>query len=201
MLTLRRSLRDLNFEHIETAIAIIEKGDTGTKATLPQGLLLTLGYHTIIIVSEESSPPLSPSESPHLATDQVVPLTLPGKTPLPHTGWQLSVDLLSQEDLEQKHLSLADRWEAYLDADMVGSSPVLRPRQPGDAFCPLGMNGHSQKVNEFMINQKIPANHRNRIPLLVANQQVLWVCGYRPNEHARIRPATQRVLHLKFERQ
>ena len=199
--TLRNSLRDLDFEHIETAIAIIENGDTGTKITLPHGLLLTVGYHTIIIAPETSSLIKSPPESPHLATGQVVPITLPGKTPLPQTGWQLSTDLLSQEDLEQKHLSLTDRWEVYLDADIVGSSPILRPRQPGDTFCPLGMKGHSQKVNEFMINQKIPVHHRDHIPLLVANQQILWVCGYRPNEHTRIRLTTQHILHLKFERQ
>jgi tRNA(Ile)-lysidine synthase len=97
-------------------------------------------------------------------------------------------------------LSYVDRWEIYLDADVVGSSPVLRPRQPGDIFAPLGLGGHSQKVNEFMINQKIPAQWRNKIPLLVSAGLVLWVCGYRPDERARLRPSTRRILHFKFER-
>jgi tRNA(Ile)-lysidine synthase len=117
---------------------------------------------------------------------------------LPHTNWQLKADFLTTERLNHMPVS---RWEAYLDADVVGSAAILRPRRPGDSFMPLGLGGHSQKVNEFMINEKIPAAWRNQIPLLVSANQILWVCGYRLDERARLRPTTQRILHLKFEQQ
>jgi tRNA(Ile)-lysidine synthase len=93
-----------------------------------------------------------------------------------------------------------ERWEAYLDADVVGRLAILRPRQPGDAFFPMGLAGRSQKISDFMINRKIPANQRDHVPLLVANGQVLWLCGYRPDERARIQTETRQILHLKFER-
>ncbi len=198
--SLRRSLRDLNFEHVETAIGIIETGSTGVKATLPQGLLLTISYDTIIIAPEETASSLSQVNTPLLATGEALPLSLPGETPLPHTNWQIKANLLAQADVKQEQFLATDRWEAYLDAEVVGDNPMLRPRQPGDTFCPLGMNGHRKKVNEFMINEKIPVNQRDRIPLLVAHQQVLWICGYRPDERARITPTTKRIIHLKFER-
>ena len=69
---------------------------------------------------------------------------------------------------------------------VVGSAPILRPRRPGDTFMPLGWVGTAQKVNEFMINEKIPAAWRNRIPLFVScrpNLMGLWL--YRLDEHAR----------------
>lgn len=197
--SLRRSLRDLNFEHVETAIGIIETGSTGAKATLPQGLLLTISYDTIIIAPEEIASSLSQVNLPHLATGEALPLRLPGETSLPHTNWQIKANLLFQADVRQEQLRATGRWEAYLDADVVGDNPMLRPRQPGDTFCPLGMNGHRKKVNEFMINEKIPVNQRDQIPLLVANQHVLWICGYRPDERARVVPTTGRIVHLKFE--
>jgi tRNA(Ile)-lysidine synthase len=119
-------------------------------------------------------------------------------TPLPHTGWQLKAQFLTAERLNH---SQVDRWETYLDADVVGSEAVLRPRRAGDTFMPLGLGGHSQKVTDFMINEKIPATWRNQIPLLVSANQILWVCGYRLDERARLRPTTRRILHLKFEPQ
>ncbi len=198
--TLRRSLRDINFEHIETAIANVEKGRTGTKAILPQGLILTVGYHTLVIASENVLRYPEQPDSPYLAKNQSLPLSLPGITPLPDTNWQLKANLLPLHSLSPQRISQADRWEAYLDADVVGHRPILRTRQPGDVFFPLGLGGHSKKINEFLINEKVPAEWRDCIPLLVANNKVLWVCGYRPDERACIRSTTQRVLHLKFER-
>lgn len=199
--TLRRSLRDINFEHIETAVNLIEKGSVGAKATLPQGLMLTLGYQTFVIAPEDVplAPPLP--DQPYLRQIEPLALNLPGVTPLPDTKWQLRAIFLRPEQVQLDPLNQVDRWEAYLDADIVGPQPVLRPRRPGDIFAPLGLGGHRQKVNEFMINKKIPAAWRQFVPLLVVAGQILWVCGYSPDEHARLRPTTRRVLYLKFEPQ
>jgi tRNA(Ile)-lysidine synthase len=199
--TLRHSLRDINFEHIENALTLVETGHVGAKATLPQGLMLTLGYQTFAITDENVSAFLAQPDIPYLAEDQTVALNLPGLTPLPRTNWQLNATFLSSDDLNLPDLNQMDRWEAYMDANVIGQTAILRTRRPGDTFAPLGLGGHRQKVNEFMINQKIPVAWRKHIPLLVANHRVLWVCGYRPAEESRLRPITQRVLHLKFERQ
>jgi tRNA(Ile)-lysidine synthase len=52
-----------------------------------------------------------------------------------------------------------------------------------------------------MINEKIPAGLRDHIPLLVGDNRILWVGGYRPDERARVRPTTNHMLHLSFEKQ
>jgi len=38
------------------------------------------------------------------------------------------------------------------------------------------------------------------VPLVVNRQHVVWVCGWRLDERARVREDTQRVLHLRFRR-
>ncbi|NJN93306.1 MAG: tRNA lysidine(34) synthetase TilS [Anaerolineales bacterium] len=200
--TLRRSLRDINFEHIEAAVNLIETGSVGAKATLPQGLMLTLGYQTFAIAPEHGPSDSAWPDRPFLWQSQPLALDLPGVTPLPDTHWQLTAAFLRPDQIQLDHfLKQVDPWEAYLDADVVGPQPVLRPRRPGDVFTPLGLGGRHQKVNEFMINKKIPAAWRNFVPLLVAAEQVLWLCGYSPDESACLHPATRRVLHLKFEPQ
>lgn len=198
--TLRLGLRDVGFEHIDKAIDVVERKGTGLKATLPQGLLLTVGYDRFVIAPAELPGPEEPPAGPRLAPGQVVEVKLPGLTHLPESRWQLSAGLLPAEGIMPEQLKAAGPWEAFLDAEVVARQAILRPRQPGDRYRPIGMGGHSQKINEFMINQKIPAAWRDQIPLLVANGQVLWVCGYRPAENARIQATTRQLFHLKFEK-
>lgn len=199
--SLRRSLRDLSFEHVEQAIAIVEQGGTGKKAVFPQQLILTIGYDSFVVGDQHRSPILPASKTPYLRSDERLPLNLPGVTPLPGATWQLKANLCPISDLEPARISQVTPWESYLDADVAGKSPALRPRHPGDIFFPLGLAGRRQKVSDFMINEKIPVDQRNRIPLLVtAEDHILWVCGYRLDERACIKAHTQHVLRLKFER-
>lgn len=195
---LRRSLRDISFEHVETAISVAELGQTGAQATLPARLRLAVSYGQLIVASPDAAAP-PPDLEPWLAAGASISLALPGVTLLPGTPWHITAELLPTEAVSDAELRQGERWEVWLDAEIVGNNPQLRSRQPGDFFHPLGMAGHRQKINEFMMNQKIPARRRPHIPLLVAGRRVLWVCGYRPDERVRVRPTTARILHLRFE--
>lgn len=197
--TLRRSLRDINFEHIETALEIVETGQVGAQATLPQGLILTRGYQTFTIAAAGALADSMPATVPTLAKDQIIKLNLPGLTPLSPGRWFLRATYFAADQLHLPSFDQIDPWEAYLDAEVVGAGSLLRGRQPGDTFAPLGLAGRRQKLNEFMINQKIPAVWRDHVPLLVAHDQILWVCGYRLAEQGRVCPSTRQILHLRFE--
>jgi tRNA(Ile)-lysidine synthetase-like protein len=98
------------------------------------------------------------------------------------------------------HGAQDDPWTALLAAEATGPSLVLRPRQPGDRFQPQGMSGHSMKLNEFMINAKVPAAARAGWPLLVGASGIAWVCGQRVDERAALRPDTQRAWRVTFRR-
>ena len=87
-----------------------------------------------------------------------------------------------------------DPWVACLDARATGSELILRPRQPGDRFQPQGMAGHSMKLNEFMINLKVPKDTRAGWPLLIGRDGIAWVCGLRVAEWAAVRETTTRGL-------
>ena len=76
---------------------------------------------------------------------------------------------------------------------------VVRSRQPGDRFQPLGMS-QPKKLGEFMIDAKIPHAWRERIPVVYSPQQILWVVGWRIDDRVKVTQDTRRVLCLKFER-
>jgi tRNA(Ile)-lysidine synthetase-like protein len=195
---LRRALRNIDFVHVENAVEILAEAGTGVQAALPQGLMLTIGYDTFTVASQDYR---ALPDLPLLPVEQYVSIALPGRTWLPGSSWVLEAQVLPRPAVPDAALAVAQDWEAYLDAAAVGSSPGLRPRRPGDRFCPLGMGRRGKRVNEFMINAKIPAAWRAHIPLLVNGEdQVMWVCGWRPDERARVTQETQQVVWVRFER-
>ena len=195
---LRRALRNIDFVHIENAVAILADGETGAQATLPRGLVLTIGYDTIIVADQDYR---ELPDLPLLLTGRSEPIAVPGRTRLSETTWVLEAEVVPRFTVPDEDVTTALGWEAYLDAAVVGSSPSLRPRRPGDRFCPLGMGGRYKRLNEFMINEKIPALWRDHIPLLVNEDgQIAWLCGWRPDNRARVTQETQQIIRLHFDR-
>ena len=197
---LRRSLRNINFVHIENALRVARDGGSGDQATLPQGLMLSVGYdHLTVADAGAVGPlpdwPLLPPRCEPLAVE------VPGSTRLPGSDWRLEVTVLARGELAPGWETNDDPWQAFADARAVGKRLWLRTRRPGDRFQPLGMAGRSVKLADFFTNRKIPRPVRDRIPLLEGPGGIVWVCGQRLDERARVTGVTERVLRLRFRRE
>lgn len=194
---LRRSLRNINWIHIEDALLVLQRGSTGAQATLPQGLMLTVGYSEFTIADEDYSPSLP--DWPLLHVERLK-AAIPGLTPLPETNWALRAEIAEKENIPS--LVPKSDWEAFLDYERAGQGLILRRRRPGDRFQPLGMGGHWKLLRAFLIERKIPEVLREGIPLLTtAEGQIAWVAGLRIDERFKVMEETKSVLHLEFVKQ
>lgn len=63
-------------------------------------------------------------------------------------------------------------------AALRGKRLVVRYRRPGDRISPLGMTG-SRKIQDVLTDAKVPTVQRDRLPLLVCGDEVVWIPGYR----------------------
>jgi tRNA(Ile)-lysidine synthetase-like protein len=192
---LRRSLRNINWVHVEHALEVLRRGQVGAKATLPQGLLLTISY-TKAILAHAQRPP-SPGPGPHVT--QELPIPVPGEVSLPGGRWLLRTRLIPPAALPPDWRHNPDRLRAFLDADKIAAPLCLRPRREGDWLRPLGLGGRRQKLRDFLINRKIPQAERATLPLLVCGQEIVWVVGWDVDEHYAIGEATERVLVVEVE--
>jgi tRNA(Ile)-lysidine synthase len=86
--------------------------------------------------------------------------------------------------------------EAVFDADLLKGNLVVRNFRNGDRFQPLGMVGH-KKVKDLFIANQLPWRTRAALPLLVMDNEILWIPGYGRSDSARIGSATKISLHLK----
>ena len=205
------NLKDIETRHIEEIMAVLNK-PAGKKISLPEGLVFSLEYDRYLLGPD----PAALSPFPILETEFT--LKVPGKTPLP--GWQVTATIIDPSSVRGKsergfapltNLPLPFLREgdkggelpisltAYFDLDKAGRKLTVRTRQPGDRFQPLGMN-QPKKLNEFMIDRKIPHPWRRRIPIVCSPQHILWVVGWRIDERVKVTEDTKKVLCLKFVR-
>ncbi len=197
---LRHSLRDLDFEHVENAVQLVRgdrnptQGKTGARATLPQNLVVRIGYTTLTIADRNAHH--LPTERPWLPPGSHIAVQIPGKTHLPE-GWLLHAEILD-------HWSNADVYHnpndltAWMQASDLPESLYLRTREQGDRFQPQGLKGRTMRLSDFLVNVKLPRAWRNYLPLLVAESEILWVVGMRLSERVLVRPDTKQVLRLRF---
>jgi tRNA(Ile)-lysidine synthetase-like protein len=89
-------------------------------------------------------------------------------------------------------------WTAHLDMDALTRPVLLRRRRPGDLLRPYGMGGQKTKLSELMINLKIPRAWRDHLPLLVAGDRVVWLCGHRIAHGFALGPETRRAARFRF---
>ena len=183
------NLKDIEARHIEEMLDALDK-PAGKKISLPDGLTFTIGYDRYLLGADSAA--LSPF--PTLKAE--VKLNIPGKMSIP--GWDIEAAIADPSEVKSE-CAETNGFTACFDFEKVGNKLTMRRRQPGDRFQPLGMS-QPKKLNEFMIDTKIPQAWRQRIPVVVSPEQILWVVGWRIDERAKISPNTKRVLRLKFKR-
>ena len=62
-----------------------------------------------------------------------------------------------------------------------GDTLFIRGRKDGDKITPTGMKGE-KKLKDIFINEKIAKEKRDSIPLVIHNDNIVWIAGVRGNE-------------------
>ncbi|MFC1955120.1 tRNA lysidine(34) synthetase TilS [Chloroflexota bacterium] len=183
------NLKDIEAGHIEKIMDALTKS-AGKRIGLPEGLTFSIEYDKYLLGTDPAA------LSPFPVLEAEYPLEIPGKTLLP--GWHVEAEIIDPSAVKGTALTNND-FAVCFDLDEVGKKVTVRCRQPGDRFQPLGMS-QPKRLNQFMINAKIPHAWRQRVPIVCSPEHILWAVGWRIDERARVNDATQRILRLKFER-
>jgi len=102
---------------------------------------------------------------------------------------------ISKEDLEY---NLNPNIE-FISGDNFKFPLKLKSWDKGDFFYPLGGSA-KQKVSDFFVNNKIANNLKNKIPLLMNNEEIVWVTGYRISDKYKITKETKKYYRIEVTR-
>jgi len=220
------NVKDIEMRHIEEITSALTK-PAGKRLSLPEGLIFSVEYDRYLIGKDPAALAPFPTIEGEFPLKLPGKTTLPGwrveatiidpsalkgkpegaNAPLETTPLPLSKGKGTKrvprkiEDFSGclKGIGLTNNeFTAYFNLDKTGDKLVVRSRQPGDRFQPLGMS-QPKKLNEFMIDAKIPQAWRQRISLVCSPSQILWVVGWRIDNRVKVTKDTKRILYLKFE--
>lgn len=85
----------------------------------------------------------------------------------------------------------------YLDSDKLNFPLKLRKWRDGDNFQPFGMKG-TKKLSKYFKDEKISSNEKEEIWVLLNNDMVIWIIGYRMDERFKITENTNRILKITY---
>jgi tRNA(Ile)-lysidine synthase len=189
---------DVTFSVLERATNLIKQGGASSRVDLKAGLRMFRESNFIYISTLDAELPFD--LWPQMPTETPLVVTPPGLFTLAG-GWKVSCErwhlpALAREQAERND----DQFQVWLDAEHLPNSIEMRSRRQGDHFAPLGMNGHSQKLSDFFVNEKVPQRARDRWPLLCAGDEIVWVPGYRPAHPYRLTDSTRKIFYLSIIR-
>ncbi len=85
----------------------------------------------------------------------------------------------------------------WFDYDKIKCTLSVRYRKTGDYMTLAG--GGKKSIKAFMIDEKIPREIREKIPLVTDGSHVLWVIGYRISEYYKITEDTKTVIQMRLD--
>ena len=108
----------------------------------------------------------------------------------------LEIKILKKEDF----FSIEEnQYTKYLDYGKIYNRLSLRSRQTGD-YIVINDKGQKKKLKEYMIEEKIPKDQRQLVPVIAEGSHILWIVGYRISAYYKISEETEKILQIKIKR-
>ncbi len=194
---LRPGLRDINFNAIENALGYIQPVKPYAEVDLIAGLRLVSEPGKLWIA--EWSADIPAGEWPQVV-EEIRDLEIGSSVGL-KAGWRLSAAKTPVVSLSPAFFrENAGENRVWVDYHQIQTPLMVRSRRDGDRLQPFGLDGHSLKLSEFMINEKIPRRARDKWPLICSGNQIVWVPGFRLAHSFRITDDTTEVVRLELSR-
>jgi tRNA(Ile)-lysidine synthase len=177
-----KSLRGLGMDHIEDLIKLIKSGQSGDRIYLPHTIRAIKAYSTLVLTSD----------APARLGEYII--NSPGEVVLKDASTVLRLSIVARKEIDD----MGDgKKSACLDADKLPFPLSIRSRRPGDFFYPGGF-GKKKKVQDYFVDEKIPRDERDSVPLLINNNDIAWILGHRIDERYKVDDNTDRVVLLEI---
>lgn len=169
---------------VERLLALAASGASGRRALPGGGAVVSDGRNLTYVAM-----------LPAAGTPFVRSLT-PGESVVgPGARWRLTLGpARDRTDAEPLPVTLH---QALFDADTLPAPLLLRSPSPGDRIHLPGVG--TRKLQDLLVDAKVPRADRWAVPVLLAADTVVWVGGLARSGAARLLPHTRRVIDARLE--
>jgi tRNA(Ile)-lysidine synthase len=192
MAELQENLRDIGAEAVQRAEEFLSREKLSGTCQLLDGVWLSRFDETQIAIYRSGA--TFEQVCPVLRSQQPIPLTLPGITPI-NAFWQLSTEWVASKTMDFQR----EVWTIYLDADALKDLRVTKA-DTSERFSFLSQGDKRIKVGDLFTDKKVFLPARSSWPVLRSGDQILWVPGLKRSSQALVTQQTKRILHLTLKK-
>ncbi|MDP3357800.1 MAG: tRNA lysidine(34) synthetase TilS [Lutibacter sp.] len=104
-------------------------------------------------------------------------------------------DTKNHQNKVLEELIFDDKNTISIDFDNLEFPLILRKRQKGDFFFPIGLNG-KKKVSKFFKDEKLSLIDKENAWLLCSKNDIVWVVGMRLDNRFKVTKTTSKILKI-----
>ncbi len=179
------SLQGFTKRHIENIVELFSEASTGKTIHLIHGIIAKTSYNNLII--KKGKPLFSNEFFYELKINDIIYIE--------ETNCFFKTKVFPREEY---HINYNNRFIKYFDYDKISNGLYIRNRRNGDRFNPIGMEG-TKKLKDFFIDEKIPKEKRDVIPLVLNGEDIIWVTGYRISNKYKITDNTKSIIMIEVQ--
>ncbi len=188
--------KNIGFSHIESLKSLLY-GDTGKQVVLPDNLIVKKDYQNLIFTWKEK-------EQQGKEEGYDYELSIPCERFLEEIQGKIRITVKEATELwSDEHnfaqIILKDTYKKMFDYDKIKGRLHIRTRRSQDELN-IGKGSKHKPLRRFFIDEKIPRQKRDSIPILADEKGILWVLGYRIGAEYKVEVTTKRVLLVEYEK-
>ena len=176
--TLKGDLRDISFEDVESLL------------DLGEGKAVQLAKD-IVIMKKDGRLLRRPSPAERVAFEY----TWKGSSPCLIPELSMKIQAFRTTSPDSLTFDFDDDIKAYVDSKSIRFPLLVRNRREGDRYQPLGAPG-KKKLKEIMRAKGIPLRERDKKPVFLSGDEIVWVCGLPVAENFKVKEKTEEVIVL-----
>ncbi|MCL2229181.1 MAG: tRNA lysidine(34) synthetase TilS, partial [Firmicutes bacterium] len=169
--------QDIEKKHIDIVMTLAQSGENGSRVDLPNSLYAVKEYEYIAIVRRVQATAVREFS---FRIGHVV---------FPNWGTIITTKTISHKDAVARGLMV-------MDVDKLPRQSKWRTRKDGDVFTKFG--GGTNTLNKYLIDKKIPARLRDKLPVLAHGKEVYAIAGIEISETVRTDRETLDAYVVEF---
>lgn len=174
---IKKEIRDISKENIDNFLSLVDLANG--KSIIKDDLVFLKSYkfYKMSLRKEDSQ-----KKTGELTINIGEELSFGGKR----------IKISSVCDFQKKHGKNIE----YFDRDKLTFPLSVRFRKNGDKFKPIGL-GHRKKIKDFFIDMKVDKEKREKIPLILSENDIIWVTSFRSSEDYKLDPSTKNIIKIE----
>jgi len=182
--------RDLTHRHYERVLQLSRQNISDREIGLPDGFVVWCEYGKLIFARAKGV--LKPEEQ----IIKSIKLEVPGRARFARYSIEAAIFEAEGREFEKFKVQKTNFVE-WFDLDNVKLPLVVRSREGGDRFVPLGLR-EEKKVGKFLTAAKVPQQIRKKVFIVADAEKIIWVWPIRIGEQAKVTTETRKILQLQI---